>query len=706
MEVFVSLDLMGYNNKPSRKEIIEIKQRTAHNHLHIELSELAHEVGNLGVAFIPGILSGGLKSENCVGMQLFALDFDGGISFNEIKTRCDDYGLPIAFAYHTFSSTPEKEKFRIVFVHEYYIYDAYVVKIMLAMLHIIFPECDGACKNPDRLFLGGKELFYLNNDARFSMVQLPPILYRIWSKNRHLAEKSRNFCNKHNIMMINGSMAIGLTENLSIPEEISASMDRANIHIIGESTNAQISILECKALHPTKTRTHNLTRLNISENINCQLLQDFNNGAELGHQSKFLILTNLKFINGGVKHFFNILKQVENDKDTIKKWEYDFKATISNYNPAGCSTDYCPYYSICNNDTNILATLRQDHKITCKQQCNYVKVEEAYESMRQNLLKAHNSHEPGIHLIQAQTALGKTGAYIRLIAENTDKKFIVALPTNILKMQVYNDLLTKVGLSPNEIFITASIRDPLVLLPQKIINRVVYFHNCGLHNMQADIISEHYNQIKDDPQRTAEANQCIRLLSGIELFKDERVIVTTHAKFLQMPKNSLDEYTIIIDENILYLQIMSHIRTISIETLKQLKNCKIKYFSAIAEKILSANEGEYIKLKPAPYAAPLTEEQLKHFGLRCNAPKLKPIFQEMTDTCYYLTDSLNENQSLIRNTFYRLESATDFICSKGMQQEYMAYEENFLTDRYRKLEQITETNDMEQHKTDNAANAN
>lgn len=89
-----------------------------------------------------------------------------------------------------------------------------------------------------------------------------------------------------------------------------------------------------------------------------------------------------------------------------------------------------------------------------------------------------------------------------------------------------------------------------------------------------------------------------------------------------------------------------------------------------------------------------------------NAPKLKPIFQEMVDTCYLLTDSLNNNHSFIRNTLYRLDSATDFINSKGMQQEYMEYEENFLSDRYRKLEQIAEPNDMEQLNTDNAANTN
>ncbi len=51
------------------------------------------------------------------------LDFDNGISFEEIRGQCEKIGLPISFAYHTFSSSEEKEKFRVVFVHDTLIED-------------------------------------------------------------------------------------------------------------------------------------------------------------------------------------------------------------------------------------------------------------------------------------------------------------------------------------------------------------------------------------------------------------------------------------------------------------------------------------------------------------------------------------------------------------------------------------------------------
>ncbi|MCC8082254.1 MAG: hypothetical protein LIO80_09675, partial [Lachnospiraceae bacterium] len=124
----------------------------------IEVRELAELVGNSGHAIVPGHMVGGMKSENCTEMELFALDFDDGASFEEVKCKCNQIGLPITFAYHTYSSSETAERFRVVFVHECLIRDLFVIRVGLGMLYKIFPDCDRACKNPDRLFLGVYEL--------------------------------------------------------------------------------------------------------------------------------------------------------------------------------------------------------------------------------------------------------------------------------------------------------------------------------------------------------------------------------------------------------------------------------------------------------------------------------------------------------------------------------------------------------------------
>ena len=71
-------------------------------------------------------------------MQLFVLDFDEGATFEEILDRCRRLGVSITFAYHTFSSTQEKDKFRVVFAYESVLKDIFVIKLILAMLHRIW----------------------------------------------------------------------------------------------------------------------------------------------------------------------------------------------------------------------------------------------------------------------------------------------------------------------------------------------------------------------------------------------------------------------------------------------------------------------------------------------------------------------------------------------------------------------------------------
>ena len=53
----------------------------------------------------------------------------------------------------------------------------------------------------------------------------------------------------------------------------------------------------------------------------------------------------------------------------------------------------------------------------------------------------HQSKNHLLTLVSAQTSLGKTSAYEKVIKNAFWDKFIIALPTNELKHQVYNDLV-------------------------------------------------------------------------------------------------------------------------------------------------------------------------------------------------------------------------------------------------------------------------
>lgn len=183
MRVKVSVDNQSYLEKPETL-IPKIKRRTASLWQEIEIEELGNLVGNKGHAMIPAKLEEGISAKNCMGMQIFALDFDEGITFQEVMEKCKRYHIPISFAYHTYSSSKSEERFRVVFTYSTMIEDSFSAKIILAILHKIFPESDSACKNLDRLFLGGKKLIYMDKDAHIALVYLLPALYEVFSKKR------------------------------------------------------------------------------------------------------------------------------------------------------------------------------------------------------------------------------------------------------------------------------------------------------------------------------------------------------------------------------------------------------------------------------------------------------------------------------------------------------------------------------------------
>ena len=158
MKVNVSLDTVRYSKKPEGKEqIIAISNRIAGYAVNMGLEELADKVGNQGYTFCPAVFDGGRRREEDVQeMQLFVLDFDTGVSFEEIEGRAKEWELPISFSYKTFSWTEQHERFRVAFLHNRAIKDKRVLKIIIALFMGIFPECDSNCKDICRMFYGGK----------------------------------------------------------------------------------------------------------------------------------------------------------------------------------------------------------------------------------------------------------------------------------------------------------------------------------------------------------------------------------------------------------------------------------------------------------------------------------------------------------------------------------------------------------------------
>lgn len=615
MKVKVSLDNKPYEKKPSGWEIPQIKKRTAGYWQEIELEELADLNGNKGYAVIPAHLAGGMKTDNCVAMQLLVLDFDGGSTFAQIKSKCDDAGLKISYAYHTFSSSDAQEKFRLVFVCEEVIEDLLIIKTALRMLHKIFPKCDASCKNPDRMFYGGKELVYMDPAARMALVQLFSPLMEALDVGKHFAENLRRFASEAGISLIGKHLPMGDVKDMDAI--LGEYMDSAVIHKTGESTKSPFFIAElvdCVGeIHQGHTCGKGAGKRNIKiqkGETPCQLLNDFKSGDRIGHDKRFAIYTNLININRGEKFFLNVTREYYGE-ETFQKWKQYVKYT-RDYWPKRCSPDFCPYFCICEHEGTIVKTLAMDRQVYLRKE-EYVPVDEAEKCLWENLYHAFRSEDTGIHLIKAQTGLGKTRAYIRLIADNPADKFLVALPTNQLKEEVQKTLIYA-GVPERDIFMTASVHGN-AFIPPEIREKISGMHNRGIHNMTKEIINGYYKKIRADPlDRKAVEEECERILAGIKGVKDERVIVTTHAYLAQLEKDFLRNYTVIIDEDFLQLLVFSRMYQVSVKCLEKLAGMGLCGYSDTAAVVLRAEEKTYKRMKPVRYSVPLTEEEQEELG--------------------------------------------------------------------------------------------
>lgn len=611
MKAYVSLDNYSYITKP-KDRIPAIKRRTMKNWREMGVSELADLVGNKGHAMIPAHLEGGMSADCCKSMQLFGVDFDDGCSFNEIRTRCELWGLAIAFAYHTYSSTKEKEKFRVVFIHECPIEDVFIIRLIIMMLYKIFPECDQACKNLDRIFLGGKELIYVNDKARIALVQLLLPLYNALDNNNHFKRNVYDFSKKSKVLLVNDRLAIGEETQIMQMVKNGEKMDSVIIHNITGSAKSPIVVEKGRVHQSLKCRIPK-KKLDIDEETSCQLLNDFKKGIEIRHIGRFAIATNLVQIVGGEKYFFEVLKKYYSD--SIPKWEKDIRY-MKGYFPQRCSGSFCPYYAICENAGTIVDTLAMERKVYRKEEVLYT-IEEAVNCLTENMERALSSPEKGIHLIKAQTGIGKTAVYIKLVKNSPANKFIVALPTNRLKEEVYGRFLAA-GIHRDDIFMTKSVHgNPLI--PLEIGERISRCHDRGLHNLTNRILGEYCDEIKNDPNKAAVRKECEQLIEGLSAIKEERIIVTTHSYLLFMQERFLKEYTVIIDEDFLQLYIMNQIFSVSVECLQKLVQKGYQPYAGVAIQMIRAEEGIYYKLPEEKMAVPLDVMQMEE------------LYCEMTD---------------------------------------------------------------------------
>lgn len=151
--VVLTLDDVRYTAKPDRAEFARLMNRMkAAKPRDVDRREFCEHVA-AGKSFIGGAFGCGLKTLD--SWQLAALDFDdGSLSPIEALDRCERLDIAPTLLYFTLSSVVEKPRFRLAFDLGQSVHDADVAADVIATLMHEFPEADGKCKNPNRIFLG------------------------------------------------------------------------------------------------------------------------------------------------------------------------------------------------------------------------------------------------------------------------------------------------------------------------------------------------------------------------------------------------------------------------------------------------------------------------------------------------------------------------------------------------------------------------
>jgi len=392
-DIKVSLDYIRFKSKPKGSDIACISDRIADQTYSINrnnIKSFVELIAGDGRTFCPATFFNGKKNkENFEQVQLFVLDFDGNISFKEVKNRAERYDLPILFVYETFTSK-NKDKFRVVFLNDAPIPSIKAAEMMLKALTTIFPEADPQGKSAVQMYFGS------NKGLRYFDESLPKINIESLLRNTSICLEDRYGVKHYKRHLEKFYQDTGVALNEKKQPDISVVDDSAECvgaNVGKNLPNPTIILVPFGRKFPNR-----YYRINFGENRTsvlsekkksnyhrsfrssdlgairscCQLFREFEIGSRrLEHMELFGLATNLIHVETAVALFKEMLKKhsyYDDKPDRYRKWDQDLWH-IRGYKPYNCS-ELCPYSNSCSHGTNILSTSKPKYQ-QIEQLCRY-----------------------------------------------------------------------------------------------------------------------------------------------------------------------------------------------------------------------------------------------------------------------------------------------------------------------------------------------
>ena len=342
-------------------------------------------------------------------------------------------------------------------------------------------------------------------------------------------------------------------------------------------------------------------------------------------------------IAGGIKWFMNIIRKKGYDQ---KAWSfYIAYAKDNDYGPQRCE-GVCEYCETCRHKKNMVLTVKEPDVIIRTCQDHYESLSQVQDNLWENLNDAVRLSNPGIRIIRAQTAVGKTEQYCRLISQDTKNRYIIAVPTNRLKAEVSQRLKIK-GISVEDVL---SLKD--VDLPDELNEKIKFYFRCGLGRDITKVLKGYIKEHKmsTDPFILRTVENCKRYLKSENRIKKSRVAVMIHAKLLTLSETVLKDFIVIIDEDILST-IFKNINTVKVSSIEKCINyyrCSESMESSF-QQILDTPIGTLGRLIGDKSPAYFTESDLKGLNI-CE----------------------NVNEILYCSCFYREKEYVHYFCSQSL----------------------------------------
>lgn len=564
--MLINIDKKYYTSKEEAKKHMGMMSNVVSNNIvDLDLSEIIKRVGKKGCTFTRAIVDGATRDERFVRQIFLVLDFDGTIEMGVFRQRCEEYRVPFLFTYKTFSWSEECNRFRAVFLMDRWISNPELAKVANCMLNEIFPEADQSCVNLGRMFLGGKGVIEKNLDARINVVELAremEIYYRV-TKARNYSTDIKSFGQKLGIKVSDGKLCI--FNDAEFNSEGIEDIIRDNGIVMlpyRKEQGCSVNFVEGREIKDTPAMLASFDSESLCKL--CALLRDFTNGKDLHHDLEFLLSTSLINIRGGKQLFEDTMKKL--NKFT-PKWKYDLKRMSQDgYKPQQCikSKTPCSYYDRCKASSLYAKASKKIRKLESNE--DFYELEKCEADLREFLENAVNAKDSDAHVIKAQAALGKTEQYVEIVKNRPDKKFIIAVTTIQLQHEVAERMEAKgIKCEVTESIYTKAMQLQLPGLKEEL----DWAFSQGFAKRAKRIISE-YRREHQDELSPEQLEKLDRIFRKKEIgYSGAQCIVTTHALFLMKELYRMNDYEIIIDEDLL-MTLFHLTNSLPVSTVKNL----------------------------------------------------------------------------------------------------------------------------------------